>query len=244
MYVSPYARTQETLQGLLRGLGRGDIPAAREDHRLREREVNGGNLTDEVVYMQHIKGALPLAGVGRHCRCPHARGGRSPPIAAMKKTGRFFYRFPNGESLCDVCTRALDFLRDAVFAPSGGADTVVLVTHHNTTLLLLKELCDDPSVPCADIGRADSLLNAELAVLDLVPGGPAGGRPRYALVALVDPAVAEAAGPRVRDVSGQGRWVDHLGESRHNANTSPMRGCGPKRGGASAEKLAGVRKKL
>ncbi|KAM3688090.1 hypothetical protein ACB098_10G126500 [Castanea mollissima] len=80
-YVSPYRRTLETLKSLARGFERSRIAGMRVEPRLREQDF--GNFQDREK-MRHEKAIRMLYG-------------------------RFFYRFPNGESAADVYDRITGF---------------------------------------------------------------------------------------------------------------------------------------
>ncbi|KAH7692766.1 Histidine phosphatase superfamily clade-1 protein [Dioscorea alata] len=80
-YVSPYRRTLETLQGVGRAFDRSRIVGVREEPRLREQDF--GNFQDR----ERMR-------VEKEIR---------------RRYGRFFYRFPNGESAADVYDRITGF---------------------------------------------------------------------------------------------------------------------------------------
>ncbi|XWS48899.1 hypothetical protein CRYUN_Cryun13aG0116400 [Craigia yunnanensis] len=80
-YVSPYKRTLETLQHLGRAFERSRIAGLREEPRIREQDF--GNFQDREK--MRVDKALRL------------------------RYGRFFYRFPNGESAADVYDRITGF---------------------------------------------------------------------------------------------------------------------------------------
>ncbi|XAR70266.1 Phosphoserine phosphatase [Bertholletia excelsa] len=80
-YVSPYRRTLETLRNVAKAFGRSRIAGVREEPRLREQDF--GNFQDrEKMRIDKVLRAL---------------------------YGRFFYRFPNGESAADVYDRITGF---------------------------------------------------------------------------------------------------------------------------------------
>ncbi|GAB4857416.1 hypothetical protein Ancab_015325 [Ancistrocladus abbreviatus] len=80
-YVSPYRRTLETLRNLAKAFERFRIAGVREEPRLREQDF--GNFQDrEKMRVDKAKRAL---------------------------YGRFFYRFPDGESAADVYDRITGF---------------------------------------------------------------------------------------------------------------------------------------
>ncbi|MQL86448.1 hypothetical protein Taro_018989 [Colocasia esculenta] len=80
-YVSPYKRTLETLRGIGRAFKHDRIAGVREEPRLREQDF--GNFQDRE--RMRIEKAIRL------------------------RYGRFFYRFPNGESAADVYDRITGF---------------------------------------------------------------------------------------------------------------------------------------
>jgi len=118
-YTSPYLRTKQTLAGLIQSFETNEIVAVREEPRLCEQQFGNFQQLDQV-------------------------------LAAKKeraKYGRFYYRFPNGESGFDVYTRISTFLpdlyRDAMNAEiyderySPRDLTMVVVTHGLTLRLLM-----------------------------------------------------------------------------------------------------------
>ncbi|KAL4347790.1 hypothetical protein GQ457_17G022250 [Hibiscus cannabinus] len=80
-YVSPYKRTLETLRHLGRAFERSRISGMREEPRIREQDF--GNFQD--------------------------REKMRADKALRLRYGRFFYRFPNGESAADVYDRITGF---------------------------------------------------------------------------------------------------------------------------------------
>ena len=122
-YVSPYVRTMDTLSGALSGMNEVDggrdvlLLGVREEPRLVEQQF--GNFQD-----------LALVEKAKQDR---------------KRFGRFFYRFPNGESGLDVYQRVTSFIatlfRDTGQLTREGVDpddlTVVIFTHGLTLRLLL-----------------------------------------------------------------------------------------------------------
>lgn len=118
-YVSPYRRTRETLQNLAQAFERSRIAGMREEPRLREQDF--GNFQDrEKMRVEKV------------CR---------------QLYGRFFYRFPNGESAADVYDRITGFretLRADIdigrFQPPGERSpnmNVVIVSHGLTLRVFL-----------------------------------------------------------------------------------------------------------
>ncbi|GAV76113.1 His_Phos_1 domain-containing protein [Cephalotus follicularis] len=118
-YVSPYRRTRETLQNLARPFERSRIAGLREEPRLREQDF--GNFQN--------RGQMRLSK------------------AVRMLYGRFFYRFPSGESAADVYDRITGFretLRADIdigrFQPPGDRNqnmNLVIVSHGLTLRVFL-----------------------------------------------------------------------------------------------------------
>ncbi|KAJ6943533.1 hypothetical protein NC652_009096 [Populus alba x Populus x berolinensis] len=118
-YVSPYKRTRETLQNLARAFERSRIAGMREEPRLREQDF--GNFQD--------------------------RERMRAEKAIRMLYGRFFFRFPNGESAADVYDRITGFretLRADIdigrFQPPGEQSpnmNLVIVSHGLTLRVFL-----------------------------------------------------------------------------------------------------------
>ncbi|KAJ7952269.1 Phosphoglycerate mutase family protein [Quillaja saponaria] len=114
-YVSPYRRTLETLKSLARPFERSRIAGMREEPRLREQDF--GNFQDREK--MRIEKAIRML------------------------YGRFFYRFPNGESAADVYDRITGF-RETIradidigrFQPPGerNPDMNLVIVSHGLTL--------------------------------------------------------------------------------------------------------------
>ncbi|KAG9455252.1 hypothetical protein H6P81_008156 [Aristolochia fimbriata] len=114
-YVSPYKRTLQTLRGLGKAFGRDRIVGVREEPRLREQDF--GNFQDREK--MRIEKNIRL------------------------RYGRFFYRFPDGESAADVYDRITGFretLRADIdigrFQPPGrrSKDMNLIIVSHGLTL--------------------------------------------------------------------------------------------------------------
>ncbi|XP_057511037.1 phosphoglycerate mutase-like protein AT74H [Actinidia eriantha] len=118
-YVSPYRRTLETLRNVAKAFGRSRIAGVREEARLREQDF--GNFQDR----EQMKIDKSLRAI----------------------YGRFFYRFPNGESAADVYDRITGFretLRADIdigrFQPPGEQSpnmNLVIVSHGLTLRVFL-----------------------------------------------------------------------------------------------------------
>lgn len=141
VYTSPYRRCTETLDGVLKGgkFGSEEVACVRVEPRLREQDF--GNFQD--------------AESMRACK------------ADRLKYGRFFYRFPCGESGADVYDRVSNWFdslyRDMDFGGVTPETTVVVVTHGLTSRLFLMRWYHW-SVECFEgLGNPP---NAQLLVLD------------------------------------------------------------------------------
>lgn len=118
-YVSPYKRTRQTLQHLATSFRRPRIAGMREEPRLREQDF--GNFQDREK--MRVEKAVRML------------------------YGRFFYRFPNGESAADVYDRITGFretLKSDIdvgrFQPPGQRNpnmNLVLVSHGLTLRVFL-----------------------------------------------------------------------------------------------------------
>ena len=165
-YVSPYARTRDTLRRILQELPEDSVVRLREDPRISEQQF--GNFQDVAQ------------------------------VTAAKKErstfGRFYYRFPNGESGLDVYMRVSSFVatlfRDHGFAgrrdsPPVAApavpqpasknwqrDNIVIVTHGLTLRLLLMRYYQ---WSVRSFERTHNPGNAQLIVLQREPPSEGGG---------------------------------------------------------------------
>lgn len=114
-YVSPHTRTMQTFGGMLPAFEDGQIIKVRMEPRIREQDWGNFQNVDE----------MRLTRKDRH------------------KYGRFYFRFPNGESGADVFDRVTTFFdtihRSWERAPSSSVrdDTVLIVTHGLTLRLFL-----------------------------------------------------------------------------------------------------------
>lgn len=112
-YFSPYLRSKQSMESFLRGafqVQKLNIVGVREDVRLRDGDM--GRFQDAA----HL----------RQC------------LEEQRAYGKFFYRFPHGESGADVCDRVSSFLD--VFQRERAAfpiDTTVVIMTHDLTLRML-----------------------------------------------------------------------------------------------------------
>ncbi len=111
VYVSPYLRTRQTFEGIM-----GEWPALKdtkvvEEERIREQEHG----------MTSLHGDWRIFSV------------LNPEQAAVQKTsGSYYWRHPQGESVCDVRERGRDFLSMLIREQS--EKNVWAITHHLTIL--------------------------------------------------------------------------------------------------------------
>jgi broad specificity phosphatase PhoE len=104
-YTSPYLRSKQTYEGVAEAFGISRIAGVQEEVQLREQDF--GNFQDAE--------------------------GKQREKAERLRFGRFFYRFPNGESGADVYDRMTLFedhlVRDINAGRFAGDTSLVLVTH-------------------------------------------------------------------------------------------------------------------
>ena len=104
-YMSPYKRSRQTCEAIASAFPRGVVTRIQEDVQLREQDF--GNFQDAA--------------------------GKEREKAERLRFGRFFYRFPNGESGADVYDRMTLFedhlVRDINAGRFSAGTSLVLVTH-------------------------------------------------------------------------------------------------------------------
>ncbi|KAI3687569.1 hypothetical protein L1987_81269 [Smallanthus sonchifolius] len=154
-YVSPYQRTIETLRGLGKEFRRSRIAGVREEPRLREQDF--GNFQDQE--QMKIQKAVRV------------------------QYGRFFYRFPNGESAADVYDRITGFretLRTDIdigrFQPPGEQSpnmNLVIVSHGLTLRVFLMRWY---KWTVEQFERLNNMQNGNMIVMQTGQGG------RYSLL--------------------------------------------------------------
>ncbi|PWA36684.1 phosphoglycerate/bisphosphoglycerate mutase, active site, Histidine phosphatase superfamily [Artemisia annua] len=154
-YYSPYRRTNETLRGLGKAFERSRIAGVREEPRLREQDF--GNFQDQ----EQMK-------IQKEVRVRY---------------GRFFYRFPNGESAADVYDRITGFretLRTDIdigrFQPPGEQSpnmNLVIVSHGLTLRVFLMRWY---KWTVEQFERLNNMPNANMMVMQTGAGG------RYSLL--------------------------------------------------------------
>ncbi len=116
-YVSPYRRTLQTLRGIGMAFERERIAGVREEPRLREQDFGGLVFLALLLLLLHVLFSvmflLSYQAVASYyfswfMECAgnfQNRERMQLQKAARIRYGRFFYRFPNGESVADVYDR-------------------------------------------------------------------------------------------------------------------------------------------
>lgn len=149
-YVSPYNRTLQTLRGIGLAFERGRIAGVREEPRIREQDF--GNFQDREKMRLEKKVRL--------------------------RYGRFFYRFPDGESAADVYDRVTGF-RETLRADidvgrfqrsdSAAINTNLVLVSHGLTLRVFLMRWYKWTVE--QFERLHNFPNAGAIIMQLGPGG-------------------------------------------------------------------------
>lgn len=147
-YVSPYERTRSTLQEMGRAFPRGRILGVREECRIREQDFGNFQVEER---MKAIK-------------------------VSRERFGRFFFRFPDGESAADVFDRVASFLeslwRDIDMSrlnQDESSDTnLIMVTHGLTSRVFFMKWF---KWTVDQFERLNNPENCEIRVMQLGPGG-------------------------------------------------------------------------
>ncbi|GIL42901.1 hypothetical protein Vafri_727 [Volvox africanus] len=138
-YISPYKRSLQTYEGISSQFSSHHLLGVQEEVQLREQDF--GNFQDEQG-KQHEK-------------------------AERLRFGRFFYRFPNGESGADVYDRITIFedhmVRDINAGRFADNSALVLVTHGLALRIFLMRWCDMMCVVCAGSCKSFTFLCCEQA---------------------------------------------------------------------------------
>ncbi|GLT95005.1 hypothetical protein SLE2022_127120 [Rubroshorea leprosula] len=147
-YVSPYERTRSTLREIGRSFSKRRIIGVREESRVREQDF--GNF--------QVQESMPAIKEAR------------------ERFGRFFYRFPEGESAADVFDRVSSFLeslwRDIDFnrLHSDPAEdlNLIIISHGLTSRVFLMKWF---KWTVEQFERLNNLGNCEIRVMELGHGG-------------------------------------------------------------------------
>jgi len=113
-YVSPYRRTLQTLQHLARPFDRSRIAGFREEPRIREQDFGSHRRSEFFFFFFFLHFSSLIV-------CVISKGNfQNRETMRLEKAlrqlyGRFFYRFPNGESAADVYDRITGNIDTHVF---------------------------------------------------------------------------------------------------------------------------------
>ncbi|CAM0958289.1 unnamed protein product [Alopecurus aequalis] len=147
-YVSPYARTRATLREIGAAFPRDRVIGAREECRVREQDFGNFQVEER---MRAIK-------------------------ETRERFGRFFFRFPEGESAADVFDRVASFLEslwrdidNGRLDPSTSCETNLVIVSHGLTSRVFMMKWFKWTVE--QFERLNNFDNCEFRVMQLGPGG-------------------------------------------------------------------------
>jgi broad specificity phosphatase PhoE len=170
-WCSPYRRAAATAEIAIESSGL-DI-AVSWDERLRERDLG---MFDG------------LTGTGIREQFPDE-------AVRRRRTGKFYYRPPGGESWCDVVLRVRSFLRDL---RSEHADDQVLIATHQAVILNFRFVLEGlTEAQLMDAAQAEPLANCSVTSYRRRPDGT------LSLVALNDVTALESLGEPVTEEAGR-----------------------------------------
>ncbi|PKA54921.1 hypothetical protein AXF42_Ash000757 [Apostasia shenzhenica] len=147
-YVSPYVRTQATLREIGRAFPRKKIIGAREECRVREQDFGNFQVEERMKVIKETR----------------------------ERFGRFFFRFPDGESAADVFDRVAGFLeslwRDIdmrrLDQDESSETNMVIISHGLTSRVFLMKWF---KWSVEQFERLNNLGNCEFRVMQLGPSG-------------------------------------------------------------------------
>ncbi|KAG0449453.1 hypothetical protein HPP92_027316 [Vanilla planifolia] len=147
-YVSPYVRTRATLSEIGRAFPGERIIGAREECRIREQDFGNFQVEERMKVVKETR----------------------------ERFGRFFFRFPEGESAADVFDRVASFLeslwRDIdmrrLDQDENSETNLVIVSHGLTSRVFLMKWF---KWTVEQFERLNNLGNCEYRVMQLGPGG-------------------------------------------------------------------------
>ncbi|ONK78557.1 uncharacterized protein A4U43_C02F20080 [Asparagus officinalis] len=147
-YVSPYERTRATLRELGRAFGRKRIIGVREECRIREQDFGNFQVEERMRAVKETR----------------------------ERFGRFFFRFPEGESAADVFDRVSSFMeslwRDIDMKRLHQDDTndtnLIIISHGLTSRVFLMKWF---KWTVDQFERLNNLGNCEFRVMELGPAG-------------------------------------------------------------------------
>ncbi|KAK9049650.1 hypothetical protein SSX86_031382 [Deinandra increscens subsp. villosa] len=146
-YVSPYERTRSTLREIGRSFPRKRVIGVKEECRIREQDFGNFQITERMKVIKETR----------------------------EKFGRFFYRFPEGESAADVFDRVSSFLeslwRDIdtrlQYDPSDDLN-IIIVSHGLASRVFLMKWF---KWTVEQFEHLNNLNNCEFRVMQLGDGG-------------------------------------------------------------------------
>lgn len=147
-YVSPYVRTRETLREIGRAFPRERIIGAREECRVREQDFGNFQVEERMKVIKETR----------------------------ERFGRFFFRFPDGESAADVFDRVASFMeslwRDIdmrrLEQDESSETNLVIISHGLTSRVFLMKWF---KWSAEQFERLNNFGNCEFRVLQLGPSG-------------------------------------------------------------------------
>ncbi|XP_019711186.1 phosphoglycerate mutase-like protein AT74 isoform X2 [Elaeis guineensis] len=147
-YVSPYERTRLTLREIGRAFSKKRIIGVREECRVREQDFGNFQVEDRMKVIKETR----------------------------DRFGRFFFRFPEGESAADVYDRVANFMeslwRDIDMKRFGQVDhsdtNLIIISHGLASRVFLMKWF---KWSVDQFERLNNLGNCEFRVMQLGPGG-------------------------------------------------------------------------
>jgi broad specificity phosphatase PhoE len=159
-YTSPYLRTRQTLANVISALSEEQVVGVREEPRLTEQQF--GNFQD-VSEVRHAKNT-------------------------RAKYGRFYFRFPLGESGLDVYNRASSFINtlqrdfyDPDVVPCPDNSNMLLMTHGLTMRLLMMRFFQ---YTVTDFENSENSRNCGIVIMERRPDFVAPERHSEAMLKL------------------------------------------------------------
>lgn len=151
VYVSPYERTHDTLNGLIKGWPALKQVKTYEEERIREKE----------------HGLLIAYNDSYVFRALHPEQRR-----LIEKEGPYFYRFPQGENIPDVRERIRSWTNTIIREFPGM--NLLVVTHHLTILSLRANFERLDAKQFQEIDETDKPVNCGVTIYKATEGGRAG----------------------------------------------------------------------
>lgn len=147
-YVSPYERTRATLRGIGAAFPRDRVIGAREECRVREQDFGNFQVEERMRAVKETR----------------------------ERFGRFFFRFPEGESAADVFDRVASFLESLWRDIDNGRldqttsceTNLVIVSHGLTSRVFMMKWF---KWTVEQFERLNNFENCEFRVMQLGPGG-------------------------------------------------------------------------